>query len=190
MNLIKLFEAQRELDQHIIYSKPHLKEEDVLPRKILALQVELGELANEWRGFKFWSEDQDPRRVKRSIAFSDPGGPFEQFTYPLLEEYVDCLHFLISIGIELAVNEKQINREAILARDISITNQFLYLNKAVSGLYWNATQEYANNAQNVWEKVYRNFLLLGSYLEFNSEQVEQAYFDKNQVNHDRQESGY
>src|SRR5690554_4670233 len=59
MNLTKLFELQRKLDEHIIKEKG-LEGEDLLPKKILALQVELGELANEWRGFKFWSEDQEP----------------------------------------------------------------------------------------------------------------------------------
>lgn len=82
MNLTKLFEMQRELDERII-EQHGLQGEDLLPKKILALQVELGELAQEWRGFKFWSKDQQPRYEKKSIAFADPGGPFEYITYLL-----------------------------------------------------------------------------------------------------------
>ncbi|OQP08284.1 dUTP diphosphatase, partial [Geobacillus thermoleovorans] len=74
MKLQKLFEAQRELDEHI--DKIHPREKTRLEEKILALQTELGEIANEWRQFKFWSNDREPR------------------TERLLEEYVDGLHFV------------------------------------------------------------------------------------------------
>lgn len=60
MNLTKLFEMQRELDARIVKEKG-LEGKDLLPQKILALQVELGECANEWRGFKFWSNRQTPK---------------------------------------------------------------------------------------------------------------------------------
>ncbi|MDQ4683029.1 dUTP diphosphatase, partial [Stenotrophomonas maltophilia group sp. RNC7] len=59
MNLGELFEMQRKLDEHIVREKG-LDGQDLLPKKILALQVELGELSNEWRGFKFWSNNQNP----------------------------------------------------------------------------------------------------------------------------------
>nr|QRZ17780.1 dUTP diphosphatase [Virgibacillus sp. AGTR] len=56
MNLNKLFPIQKELDTRIEREKG-LEGQNLLDKKILALQVELGELANEWRGFKFWSKD-------------------------------------------------------------------------------------------------------------------------------------
>src|SRR5690625_2371786 len=59
MNLQKLFETQKKLDERIVKEKG-LEGKDLLDKKILALQVELGEIANEFRGFKFWSEDQEP----------------------------------------------------------------------------------------------------------------------------------
>ncbi|MBM7607553.1 dimeric dUTPase (all-alpha-NTP-PPase superfamily) [Lysinibacillus composti] len=80
MNLTKLFEIQAGLDYHITKEHPEQNDENRLSKKVLALQVELGECANEWRGFKFWSNDQVARENL------------------LLEEYVDCLHFLLSIG--------------------------------------------------------------------------------------------
>src|SRR5690625_3159189 len=57
MNLQKLFKAQKQLDDHIVKEKG-LEGQDLLDKKTLALQVELGELANEWQMFKFWKEDQ------------------------------------------------------------------------------------------------------------------------------------
>src|SRR5690554_4282011 len=92
MNLSKLFELQRQLDARIEKEHPRQDGEDRLAKKILALMVELGELANEWRGFKFWSEDQEPRTELWDDRL--------RFHNPLLEEYVDCLHFLLSIGLE------------------------------------------------------------------------------------------
>ncbi|WP_055747638.1 dUTP diphosphatase [Brevibacillus choshinensis] len=62
MNLKAFFEKQRQLDKYII-KKKGLEGQDLLQNKILALQVELGELANEWRGFKHWSDNQEPRTV-------------------------------------------------------------------------------------------------------------------------------
>ncbi|MGG3951379.1 dUTP diphosphatase, partial [Geobacillus thermodenitrificans] len=48
MNLQKLFEMQRQLDEYIEREHPRQEGEDRLSKKILALMVELGELANEW----------------------------------------------------------------------------------------------------------------------------------------------
>src|SRR5690606_21703075 len=102
MNLSKLFEMQAKLDAHIEREHPRKENEDRLVKKILALQVKLGELANEWQGFKFWSNDQEPRTKTYKSKLS-PGGEFYRGIYeanPLLEEYVDCLHFILSIGLE------------------------------------------------------------------------------------------
>src|SRR5690554_1595018 len=108
MNLNKLFELQKELDQHIIREKG-LQGQELLDKKILALQVELGELAQNWRGFKFWSEDQEPRYETVEIYVHGYDGPGqdtrasiqEYQAQPILEEYIDCLHFILSIGLEL-----------------------------------------------------------------------------------------
>ncbi|MBE2947115.1 dUTPase, partial [Anoxybacillus flavithermus] len=45
MDLSKLFEMQRELDERIVREKG-LDGQNLLPNKVLALQVELAELAN------------------------------------------------------------------------------------------------------------------------------------------------
>src|SRR5690606_12300132 len=93
MNLSKLFEMQAKLDAHIEREHPRKENEDRLAKKVLALQVELGELCNCWRGFKYWSNDQEPGTVKYIENRKHRQNP-------LLEEYVDCLHFLLSIGLE------------------------------------------------------------------------------------------
>ena len=138
MNLSNIFNKQIALDAHITEKHPVKENEDRLAKKILALQVELGELANEWRGFKYWSNDQKPRTWKRIkcpscekkgyVRGNPPVDPIKgkhslgNHWYhcddcagflvvdknPLIEEYVDCLHFIVSIGIELNVNPEQL----------------------------------------------------------------------------------
>ncbi|MGG4002815.1 dUTP diphosphatase, partial [Geobacillus stearothermophilus] len=81
MNWPLFYDMQRALDERI-ETEHGLMEEDLFARKQLAFLVELGELANETRCFKFWS-------IK-------PPAPAER----VLEEYVDGLHFLLSLGLE------------------------------------------------------------------------------------------
>ena len=105
MNLQKLYALQKELDSRIV-SEHNLQSENLIQRKTLALQVEIGELANETRCFKYWSDKApSPKDV-------------------ILEEYVDCLHFILSIGLEK--NFQDIHLEPKLP-DSSLTDQFLNL---------------------------------------------------------------
>src|SRR5690625_5583674 len=99
MDLQKLFKAQRELDNRIVKEK-ELEGQDLLDKKILALLVELGELANEARFFKFWSENQEPNTEcvcelcegrKKISALTDTGSAGETYEVdvvcPLCEGY-------------------------------------------------------------------------------------------------------
>lgn len=101
LTLDQMYEMQKVLDARIIKEKG-LEGIDLLPNTILALQVEIGELANEWRGFKHWSKNQKPRtRAVRSLGADDIGVERGEAYNPLLEEYVDCLHFFLSIARQL-----------------------------------------------------------------------------------------
>lgn len=193
MNLNKLFQIQDELDQAIV-KKKGLEGQDLLPKKILALQVELGELANEWRGFKFWSEDQFPRGkgryVKGNITFINDVQTWTDFDVeegnPLLEEYVDCLHFILSIGLELKIKiayarETQSNKT-------NITKLFtsLFIGSGIIG-----SPESDNEINYInYLSLTSDFIRLGQLLGFTEKQIEQAYLSKNKINHARQESGY
>jgi dimeric dUTPase (all-alpha-NTP-PPase superfamily) len=126
MNLAKLLEMQRRLDERIIKEKG-LEGQDLFPNTVLALQVELSEFANEGRWFKHWSNDQDPRTIIEYICPTCNGTGDENYdSYiddleggythevincedcggtgtlgyknPLLEEFADGLHFFLSIA--------------------------------------------------------------------------------------------
>ncbi|MGM0971070.1 MAG: dUTP diphosphatase [Bacillota bacterium] len=171
MNLQKMFEMQAELDRRIIKEKG-LEGQDLLPGLILALQVELAECANEWRGFKFWSNDQQPREEK------------------LLEEYADCLHFILSIGNDIGYSSSIYNLNILKwnVKKVSGVNAFLSLFKGVSSLITGF--EDAGMLFHYYRNIFNRFNELGIALGFTPEQIEAAYMDKNEVNHKRQQEGY
>ena len=194
MNLNKLFELQKELDQHIIREKG-LQGQDLLDKKILALQVELGELAQNWRGFKFWSEDQEPRYETVEIYVHGYDGPGqdtrasiqEYQAQPILEEYVDCLHFILSIGLELGYTFSPTTRWQSGTTTVHFNNLFhavAILNESIES-DWDEEDKQEN-----FENIVGGFLGLGEMLGFTWEQIEKAYLEKNKINHQRQENGY
>lgn len=198
MNLQKLFEMQAVLDEHIMDEHPELREnESNLDWKLLALQVELGECANEWRGFKKWSNDQEPRTRKYLTNYTEQDshlGVGAQWVNPLLEEYVDCLHFILSIGLELkeVYGFELITSCENINHSNNITKQFNNVFSSVSSLYMSLVDEFYDNEdrQGIYEELFEQFIHLGKMLGFSLDEVEQAYFDKNKINHERQASGY
>ncbi|SEM54662.1 Dimeric dUTPase, all-alpha-NTP-PPase (MazG) superfamily [Paenisporosarcina quisquiliarum] len=161
MNLHKLFTMQRALDQYIQSNKQVT--EDVFVKKGLALIVELAELANETRCFKFWSEK----------------GPSERSV--ILEEYVDSIHFILSLGIEKGFEDlKEWPHKSI---DGDLTALFIGTNESVLTFLTAPTQ-------NHYEKLWIMYGAIADKLGFSSEDVLQAYIEKNQTNYDRQKSGY
>lgn len=226
MNLTKLFETQAALDMHIMQEHPELRGQNNLDWKLLALQVELGECANEWRGFKKWSKDQEPRTAVVNLCVTCQGTGDENYETvtedaesgckhefikceecngtgeigyrnPLLEEYVDCLHFILSIGLEIECTP-DICGEALTVPN-SITNQFLRLmeeafkiqhNLRFKDMHKDKSALALNTAFSNYLRMLGIFRGLGEMLGFTWEQVEEAYYAKNKVNHDRQQSGY
>ncbi|MFC3883184.1 dUTP diphosphatase [Bacillus songklensis] len=162
MNYEQLFEMQKQLDQHI-EEKHDLQQERLIERKILALLVEVGELANETRCFKFWSVK--PPAAKETI----------------LEEYVDGIHFLLSLGLELDVPEHTSIPTA--KTDSTLTNQFLKVYECISHFRTNMSQD-------TYINMFSQYLILGELLGFSPEDMKQAYMVKNEINFQRQEQGY
>jgi dimeric dUTPase (all-alpha-NTP-PPase superfamily) len=161
MNLQKLFKMQDALDKRI-ESEHTLAGIPLLRKKILSLQVELGELANETRCFKFWST--------KKPSSNDV----------ILEEYVDCIHFILSIGIEKNFEDITLNVKHI---DDELSEQFL-------DLYTNISDFVICSSLNNYLNIFQNFLCLGENLGFSNEDIENAYLYKNNINHERQDNGY
>ena len=178
MNLTKLFDMQKVLDERIIKEKG-LEGHDLLSKRILALQVELGELANEWRGFKFWSEDQEPRTVAERGACNGEG---EEIYNPLLEEYVDCLHFILSIGLEIGYD----NAGWASYPKVGSKNKSIVIKRFSDCIHWAGMMR----EDDYYRPLFQYFLDLGYLLGFTWEEIEREYYRKNNINHERQGSGY
>lgn len=161
MNLQKLFKMQRELDSYI---ETNMKvNKDVFQRKGLALIVELAELANETRCFKFWSNKGASEREV------------------ILEEYVDSIHFLLSLGIEKKLDYLEVWPQSNLKQEI--TEIFLMTNSAILDFL-------TNPSENRYEKVWIMYGAIAEKLGFSSEEVLNAYISKNETNYERQKNGY
>src|SRR5690606_22415599 len=169
VNLQKLFKVQAELDKKIIEEKG-LEGQDLLDKKILALQVELGELANELpEEFKFWANKYNDREKA-------------------LKEYVDCLHFILSIGLEIGVCQEELDVEPIFCANVK--EQFIDLFYEVSHLRYEERNGRLYEDYLRYDIVLEHFVGLGEMLGFTWEEVEQAYYTKNKENHERQENSY
>ncbi|HYK74615.1 MAG TPA: dUTP diphosphatase, partial [Pseudoneobacillus sp.] len=130
MNFNKLFSMQKELDSHI-ENNHQIQNENLFDKKILALLVELGELANETRCFKFWSLKSPAPKEK------------------IGEEYVDGLHFILSLGLECGFEKEEIKISTGQNKDI--TGQFLEIYDQVNKFKNNPT--YTN-----YEQLFNEFL--------------------------------
>jgi dimeric dUTPase (all-alpha-NTP-PPase superfamily) len=201
MNLEYLIELQGGLMEHI--KKEKGIEKIPADETELAFKVELGECANEWRGFKYWSKDREPRLIKRIDCSKCAGtglgkrflknceacnGSGTKKVNPLLEEYVDGLSFAMQILI-LFAQEQDFNVLILLPdidsvldemKESTVTNQFNYLYYVSSTLFGDYE----------FHKFMAAYINLGEMLGFTTSEIETAYIEKNKINHERQNSGY
>lgn len=161
VNLQQLFTMQKELDAFI--EKTQGIDFDVFREKTLALLVELGELANETRCFKFWSTK----------------GPSEDAV--ILEEFVDSVHFLLSLGIMKGFND--LTEWPTDARDASLTELFLQTQQAI--IVFGNEPECEN-----YEEIWKCYGAIARTLQFDAQQIIDAYISKNEKNYERQRTGY
>lgn len=198
MQLKKLYDLQRKLDSKIDYQG-----EDKLDYLIMALRVEIGEMNNEWRVFKFWSKDRISRREiigtcqycntrgfdedeegYKSLCGMCKGTGKVVIKNPLLEEYVDGLHFVLNIGIYLNITNANPIFYVPSIDNWSIPKQVEAIHDTIGKV-----RSYKTSV-GTYHQLVHLYLGLGKMLEFSEEDIEQAYLDKNEENHDRQRRGY
>lgn len=182
MQLTKLYEVQKGLKERIGCVDPNKDE-----KMLLAFYTELGECANEWQGFKYWKKNNEAKTVKRvATEWDDNGNPTEWDIYddvnPLLEEYVDGLHYVLEMGIDYRLFVMEITD--FMTMD-NITNQFNYL---FTQAHWVSVFKSDNILE--YHNLVSAYLGLGQMLGFTSDEITMAYLEKNKVNHERQDNGY
>ncbi|MBX0358990.1 dUTP diphosphatase [Halobacillus sp. Nhm2S1] len=160
MNWTSLYDMQRKLD-HYIERQHRIERGQKVEEKILALLVELGELANETRCFKFWSTK----------------GPSDKSV--ILEEYVDGVHFLLSLGLDL---EYRYTSTELVEAD-SQTTAFLSVYSSIENLRMKKDEQ-------SYVKAFYDYLILGLTLGITEKELIEAYERKNAINFERQDEGY
>lgn len=172
----ELAQMQAGLDEHVNERFNIEQPREYIQQKLLALKVELGELANETRCFKFWSIKEPAERVV------------------ILEELVDCIHFALSVGIlcnylldmdtgkRLYYNSKGLGYIPVSKEEL--TDHFNLAFTAISMF------EHSGQSYSAYLNLLQHVLNLGSSLGFSEQELYEGYIAKNQKNHKRQEEGY
>jgi dimeric dUTPase (all-alpha-NTP-PPase superfamily) len=161
IHLATLFIEQRKLDAHI-QQQHGVSYASTREKRLLALLVEVGEMINETKTFKFWSKK--PSADKPII----------------LDEYADGLHFLLSLAIEVGSTKEGYE---ISTLKLSLTQATLFVFESITALI----QNWSSVAV---EKAFQAYLNLIPLLQFTSEDVVEAYFKKLGVNYTRQQNQY
>jgi len=161
IGLAPLFADQGRLDAHI-HENHNLDYPTTRQRRILALLVELGELANETRAFKFWS-------------LKGPS-PIEK----ILDEYADGMHFFLSLGIDVGS----------LKKDYEISKPDGVLVAAFLKTYEYVIKFRADPRHETYEAAFQTYLDIIPLLNSTPDDIIKAYYAKLGVNYQRQQNKY
>lgn len=160
MEFKELFEMQRQLDAFI--EQTQNIDRDVFKERGLALMIELAELANETRCFKFWSTK----------------GPSEREV--ILEEFVDSIHFLLSLGLAKGLS---LDAWPEIQMKEDLTNWFLRTQEAILTFIQRPDED-------SYRAVWQYYGVLAFNLGFSLDDITRAYIEKNEKNYERQRTGY
>ena len=163
----EMLQKQRELNLEICH-KFGLKVENLIGEYTAALLVEVGELANETKCFKFWREDKTTKRDR------------------ILEETSDVFHFILSLVIACKVEDEiMYDFDEIDRREENTTKHFLilYNNIALFNMGLNDDRVGLQSVMNAFIKLCHN-------LGITRQDLREQYLKKNEINLKRQEQHY
>ncbi len=160
MNFKKILEMQKALDENI-QNTHNVKAEEVVINKIVALVVEVAEFANEIQTFKYWKKQKN---VNDKLV---------------LEEFVDGIHFLLSLTITL--DASTIIEPIIVSKDEveQLAQVFVETSKL---------KEEFTKAQ--VEKAFGVYMGIAKMIGLKDKDIEEFYIEKNKVNFERLATGY
>ena len=162
-DFIYLWEQQKKLDDRINQEHPPKELEDRYLMKSVAACQELGEALQEMKTFKFWSNK--PASTKTIIV----------------GELVDYLHFMISMAIEKGYTHADITVATQPVQDINVIARDLYFVTAAAGF---------KGFEGKILPMFSSFINLMQQMEVSREELLAAYYEKNKINHQRQDQQY
>lgn len=160
-----LHEMQKELDDTIQRNNNSTVNAEMI---MFAFKVELYELANEIEFFKHWKKHK--------------GKPNQ------LEEYVDGLHFLLSLGNYYGIMLHEVKCARVVERDFE-KDMYVIFNWIEYSLL-DMKEAPLNRLAETYQRLFSFYMELGRRLEFTKEQIREAYVNKHKQNYTRQEEGY
>lgn len=167
LNIQKIFEAQDKLDCKVVEIHG-LQGQNLTGDVTQALYTELGELSNEIGFFKYWKKKKKNDKARQ------------------YDEWADCLHFVVSLGNKYGHVEVVLREEIQKAMESDINRARLLSYHKLFGIIYttdfSVPREYTIALTTV--------VVIGLKLGMTFEDMEKAYFEKNQVNYDRLASGY
>jgi dimeric dUTPase (all-alpha-NTP-PPase superfamily) len=193
MNWNKLQKMQLALDNAILQAKPKMTAEERFNKTLVALSVEGAEISNCSEHFKFWKDNKGKIDDKKfwevySNDYYDAKTRRTKYTFDqahkltLVEECSDALHFILSLA-----NQLDYEIEFVEYQNNNLEECFLNINWAINNL--KGSTPYNLNKRLFFDLIahYFNYLKL---LGITTQELEQAYYDKNEENYRRLREGY
>lgn len=181
MNIEKVFQEQQKIEKNIELNHPTKEGERRIKKKILALLVSLGDCADLWQGYKYWSNDQEPIVKDEEICLwcdgtgiTSCGGHCDKCidgyvvtSNPLLLSYTNCLNAILSIGIHIRYSIFTTTKEHDY-KESTIEEQFLRVMDYAAGM----------REDDYFKQLMHSFIYLGEMLGFTQEQIVETYYEK------------
>ena len=168
--------------------------EERFNKTLVALSVEIAEVANTVEHFKFWKDNKGKVDSKRFLTGAEQTYydtvKLEKVTFAeahkltLVEECSDALHFILSLANQVDYKIIGIGKHFKIADDVdSLEKNFLFLNYLMGLALFERLRSYL-------EMIIDVFFIYINQLGISEQELEQAYYDKNKINYERLENGY
>lgn len=204
MNFKKLQAMQAKLDEAILADKAPMTTEERFNKTLVALSVEIAEIANCAEHFKFWKDNKGKIDESKVITWIKDDSNNEWYEYTdknnnlyritkqeahrltLVEECSDALHFILSLANQCNEN---ISTMEFMLNDEIYSKEEHYRNLQYLINYMDYREEI--NFKNEWiRSITERFCCYAYSLGVTIEELEQAYYDKNKINYERLANGY
>jgi dimeric dUTPase (all-alpha-NTP-PPase superfamily) len=129
-------------------------------KRVFAFKVELAEFSNETAWFKYWKQSHKMDRAKT------------------LEEFADCMHFMLAIGLHRNYN-----------RFIQSLQWEEWLVPPVELLY-TSIMENPIDSSSKWKRTFEQLIVIGIKLGYTLDEIQEMYLLKNSININRQKQNY
>lgn len=149
MNIEKMLKLQHDFSDKIS-TNCNVKVKNLLSKKILALLVHIGKLADATDCYKYWT-NTDVSSKKN-----------------IIDEYSDCLGFILNLGSEKGYYDTDLEYKRV---DISITDQFL-------NIYVDLNDFIVCSSNDNYKTIFNDFLSLGLTLNVPFEEIEETFEKK------------